>query len=359
MIIRRESLYGSNDLHVVYRPYKVEELLGNDVGKRLMANALDTGKVQHTQLFTGPAGCGKTTAARIMALGLNCDTNGISSKPCLECKSCKSIIEGTSIDVKEINVGQSNGKDAVDSIIRELSTSPFNSRFKVIIFDEAHELTAAAKDLLLKPTENGYEHVYFIFCTNQPEKLKGKSKSGDSPFLERCSTINFNRVSPETMLLLLRNVCEFEGFPFNEEVLDIIVRESLGVPRVALIWLNQIAIEGSWGIEAAKNICGLLTDEEEPKIIDICRLLNKGSFKEAVSVFDSMTSTPVETIRILSCNYFVACLKNSKKVSDGIRYSKILDVLLEPIYDNSKNGVYKWYNYMFKVAEVVLSSMRS
>ena len=359
MIIRRESRSGSNDLHVVYRPCKADEIIGNETNKRLIKNTLDTNKVPHTQLFTGVAGCGKTTAAKIVALGLNCEKNGVTSDPCLACPSCKSIIDSNSIDVKEINVGQSGGKDAVDSIVRDLPQGSFNSRSKVIIFDEAHKLTPAAKDLLLKPTENGYEHVYFIFCTDQPEMLKSKNKDGGNPFLGRCSTLNFSRITPELVYGLLKNVCDFEGFKYNKEVLDLIASEAGGVPRNALIWLNQVAVEGSWDIKSAQVICNTFADTDDPQVIELCRALNEGSFKSAINIFEGIKSVPTETLRIIATNYFVACLKRSKDIRDGTKYSKILDILLEPIHEQGKLADYRWYNYMFKVVDVVLSNRRA
>lgn len=356
MIVRRETKMGSNDLNTVYRPCRVDEILGNETNKKIIRNALDSNKVHHTQLFTGDAGCGKTTAAKIVALGLNCETAGISSVPCLTCNTCKSLLEGNNIDVKEINVGQTGGKDYVDMIIRDLAMAPFNSRFKVIIFDEAHKLTDAAKDLLLTPTEQGFDHVYFIFCTNQPEKLRAKVKRGDEPFLGRCFTLNFGRISVDLIKDLLKNICEFEGYPSNEEVLELIAEESKGVPRNAIMWLDKISVEGSWSTAAAKEMCsGVGFDENDPQVIELSRALNSGNFKQSIKIFDSIKTLPVETIRIIVTNYFVSCLKGSKKVGDGIRFSKILDVLLEPIYEQGKLAQYKWYNYMFKISDIVLS----
>ena len=353
MIIRRESKAGANDLNVVYRPCTVDELLGNETNKRIIKNSLDNDKVPHTWLFTGYSGCGKTTAARIIALGLNCEKNGISSTPCLECRSCKSILDGNSIDVKEINVGQSGGKDYVDSIVRDLSSSPFNSNVKVLIFDEAHKLTDAAKDLLLKPTEDGYDHVYFIFCTNQPEKLRSKKKDDGEAFLGRCNILNFDRVSTDLITELLLNICEFEGVDYNVDVLKFLSEESAGVPRNAIVWLNQIMTETSWTISVAKEICGVLVDENDPQIIDLCKSLNTGSFKKAITIFTSMRNVNVESIRISVTGYFVACLKRSKKVQEARKFSLILDVLTIPIYEVGKLAEHRWYNCMFKVTDII------
>lgn len=344
---------GSNDLNVVYRPCRVDEMIGNETNKKLIGNALDAGKTPHTQLFTGDAGCGKTTAAKIIALGLNCEKNGVSSKPCLECPSCLSIINGNSIDVKELNIGQSGGKDFIDAVVRDLPMSPFNTRYKVLILDEAHELTAAAKDLLLKPIENGYDHVYFIFCTNQPDKLKSRAKGVGEAFLDRCSILNFGRVSIELIKELLLNVCEFEGYQYNTDVLNLIAEESKGVPRNALVWLNQIATEGSWSMSAAKEICDAATAEDDPQIIDLCRALNKGSFKEAVEIFENIKTMPVENIRIPVAGFFVSCMKRSKVLGDARKYSSVLDVAATPIYEQGKLALPKWYNVMFKITDII------
>ena len=352
MIIRRESKAGANDLKVVYRPCRIDELLGNEINKKIIKNALDSKKVPHTWLFTGLPGTGKTTAARILALGLNCD-KGVSSTPCLECPSCKSILNENSIDVKEINVGQSGGKDCVDTIVRDLPSAPFNSNVKVLIFDEAHELTTAAKDLLLKPMEHGYDHVYFIFCTNQPEKLRSRKKDVGEAFLDRCHILNFGRVDEKLINGLLTNICEFEGYEYNPEVLNFVAKESGGISRNAIVWLSQIITEDSWTIDVAKEVCGGITEKNDQQVFELCKVLNKGSFKEAVSFFGNLDGANIESIRIMVTGYFVSCLKRSRKISEAKRYSAILDILMFPIYEVGKLAEYKWYNYMFKVTDII------
>ena len=351
MIIRRNSNHGSNDLNVVYRPCTINELLGQETNKKLIKNGLDTNTVPHTYLFTGDPGCGKTTAARIVSLGLNCE-KGVSSKPCLKCNSCKSILNQSNLDVMEINVGRTGGKGDVDSIVSNLPYAPYNSRYKVIIFDEAHKLTSAAQDLLLKVIEDGYSHVYFIFCTNKPEKLKGKTNDGFA-FLSRCTTLHFGKLQASIIEDLLVNVCDFEGFNYDNKILKYLSLESGGIPRLSLIWLKQIISEGSWDMDIAKEITGVLIEEDDPKIIELSKFLLSGSFKKAATVFESVSKTvEVESIRIVVTGYFVGCLKRSKRVGEGIMFSRALDILCEPIYESGKPASYKFYNYMFKVSEI-------
>lgn len=301
--------------------------------------------------------CGKTTAARLIALGLNCKANEKStSEPCLECKSCKSILNHNSMDVMEINVGRTGGKDAVNSIVDDLPLAPFSSRYKVLIFDEAHKLTKDAQDLLLKEMEDGYNHVYYIFCTNEPEKLKGRKKD-ESAFLSRCSVMHFGRISSELIFNMVKNVAEFEGMNYETEILSFISDEARGTPRDALVYLDQIDKEGSWTLEAAKNITGVLLDEDDPQIIELSRMLLGGKWKDSLNLYNELKKdTPAETIRIAAAGYFIGCLKRAKTVKEGKKFDKVLDVLNTPIYESGKLGDNRFYHYMFKVTDIINSN---
>jgi len=356
MIFKYESATGSRDLHVVYRPYKLEHLLGNVSNKRIIKKGLDTGTLPHTLLFTGPAGCGKTTMARIIATGLNCESfNGPTSTPCLKCPSCKSVIDYNSVDVLEINVGQTGGKGDVDKIVSDLPSAPFNTRYKVLIFDEAHKLTDAAQDLLLKPIEDGYEHVYYIFCTNHPEKLKTrKNKKDGEAFLDRCYTMHFGPIASEDIFQLLSEVCVWEGVEYKKEVITYLADEAAGIPRKALKWLRQVIDDGSWELDVAKKIIGTLVEEVDPQIIEICRSLNKAKFKEAISLYDKVKTKGADNVRIAVAFYFLACLKGARTVKEGDKFSEILTLLssyLSP--DTGKLADTLLINIMYKIVSVV------
>lgn len=348
MLVRRESRTGANDLHTIYRPRTVLEMLGNQTNVNMIEKGLDNNTLPHTFLFTGDAGCGKTTMAKIIAAGLNCgNVDESTSNPCLKCSSCVSILNHNSMDVIEINVGRSGGKDAVDNIVGDLSSSPFSARYKIIIFDEAHKLTPAAQDLLLTVIETGFSHVYFIFATNHPEKLS-------DAFMTRCSVMHFGRISKDLILGLLKNVAEFEAMEYKPEVLDYIAEESRGVPRNALVWLKQTNDEGSWLIDSIKEIIGVSLGVDDPKVIEISKALLKGSFKGAVSIYDKIKNkNQAESVRIGITSYMVGCLKRAKNFPEGKKFSTILDIITQPIYEQGRLGDHKLYNYLFKVTCVM------
>lgn len=384
MIIKRESRTGSNDLQTVYRPCLIDEMVGNETNKNIIRGNLDSNKVPHSYLFTGPPGCGKTTCARILALGLECEEDmrpveeqtghdflkesyineeGIrtfvaapkrhtpTSKPCLKCNYCKSILNHNSMDVMEVNIGAYGNKADVLKIIEDLPTAPFSARYKVLIMDEAHELTSAAQDALLKIIEDGYQHVFFIFCTNKHQKLKGA-------FIDRCNVMNFGRISIDLIYKLLKNVSQFEGIEYQDDVLEYLAEESEGVPRKVLVWLKQANDEGSWTIDAAKEITGLLLDEENPQIIELSRVLIKGEWKKSLELYKKLEKLPAETVRIAVAGFFVGCLKRATTFPGGRKFSKILDVITVPIYESGKLGQHKFVNYMFKTVDLINSSKK-
>ncbi len=348
MLIKRTMDSGANDLQTIYRPCTVKEVIGNDVNKNMIGSCLHNGTLSHSLLFTGPAGCGKTTMARIISLGLNCKETEISTdEPCLECEICKSTLNQKNLDVVEINVGKDSGKAAVTQIVKDLSFAPMFCKYKVLIFDEAHELSKSAQDLLLKVIEDGYSHVYFIFCTNLPEKLR-------PAFLSRVTTMNFSRLPDDELLETLKNICDFEGASYKEDVLSYIVEASKGVPRDAIKYLKQVIDEQSWELSNIKlMLSNYLLDEEDPNIMEIGKALEAGSFKGALGILEKLKNVPEEGIRIALAGFFTVRLKRSKTFEAGHKYSSILDIITEPIYMTGKPAHHVLVNYLFKTVSII------
>jgi DNA polymerase III gamma/tau subunit len=247
------------------------------------------------------------------------------------------------MDLQFINVGQSGGKDAVDKIVEDLPTAPFSSRYKVVLFDECHKLTSAAQDLLLMIIEKGYQHVFFMFVTNKPEKLT-------AAFIQRCSVMHFERIPKELIFKLLYNVAESEGMPYKEDVLDHISEKAEGVPRTALVYLDQVNAEGSWTMESAKEITGILIDEGAEEIIALCKAVMKGKWDESKKILSRLNTSP-ESIRLAMFGYFAGGLRRSSLFSGG-RYSSAMEVLDSPIYETGKTGENRLLHYIYKVINI-------
>lgn len=337
MIVKR----GRGDLNKIYRPCKIEEVAGQTTIKRMIKNALENGTLPHSLLFTGPSGCGKTTFARLIALGLNC-VNGPTASPCCVCDSCKSILNLNSFAVIELDSARTSDVGTVRRTLDDLPAAPMGGeRFRVLIVDEAHQLSGKAEDALLKFLEDVPEHVYIILCTNEPQQLKLVTRN-------RCKAVQFGRLTDGEVTSILVQVSQFEGYDYKNDVLKYIAEEAGGVPRAALSFLQQVASEGSWTKEAASLIINAGADIDQADILDFCRHLVKGGgFKNAVELIKKIKQIPPESMRITMCGFFVGCLKNARSTEEADKFSTIVDIMSVPIYNIPKaehviiNNVYK------------------
>ncbi len=215
-----------------YRPQTFTDLVGQGQVTQALGNAITTNRVGHAYLFTGARGVGKTSTARILAKALNC-VAGPTTTPCNACDACQSIARGEDVDVLEIDGASNRGIDEIRQLRSNVNIRPSRSRFKIYIIDEVHMLTTAAFNALLKTLEEPPEHVKFVFCTTDPEKIP-------ITVLSRCQRFDFPPVEAEAIVERLRDILAAEGMTADEEVLQLLARRAAGSMRDSQSLLEQL-----------------------------------------------------------------------------------------------------------------------
>jgi DNA polymerase-3 subunit gamma/tau len=221
-------------LYRKYRPSVFADVIGQEHVTVPLSNALESGKTHHAYLFSGPRGCGKTSSARIMARSLNCE-KGPTPTPCGECQSCKDLVANGpgSIDVIELDAATHGLVDDARDLRDKAFFAPVQSKYKIYIIDEAHQLGPGAANALLKVVEEPPPHVIFIFATTEPEKLISTIRS-------RTHHYPFRLVPPGILSAHLEKVCASEGVKVAKGVIPLVVRASGGSVRDALSVLGQL-----------------------------------------------------------------------------------------------------------------------
>jgi DNA polymerase-3 subunit gamma/tau len=228
-------------LYRKYRPATFAEVIGQEHVTEPLSTALSAGRINHAYLFSGPRGCGKTSSARILARSLNCE-QGPTPTPCGVCDSCVALAPNGpgSVDVVELDAASHGGVDDTRELRDRAFYAPAQSRYRIFIVDEAHMVTTAGFNALLKIVEEPPEHLIFVFATTEPEKVLPTIRS-------RTHHYPFRLLAPRTMRSLLERICESEDVTVDDAVYPLVIRAGGGSPRDTLSVLDQLlaGAEGS------------------------------------------------------------------------------------------------------------------
>ena len=221
-------------LYRKYRPATFADVVGQEHVTEPLSTALAAGRINHAYLFSGPRGCGKTSSARILARSLNCE-QGPTATPCGVCDSCVALAPNGpgSVDVVELDAASHGGVDDTRELRDRAFYAPAQSRYRIFIVDEAHMVTTAGFNALLKIVEEPPEHLIFVFATTEPEKVLPTIRS-------RTHHYPFRLLAPRTMRALLERICEQEGVAVDETVYPLVIRAGGGSPRDTLSVLDQL-----------------------------------------------------------------------------------------------------------------------
>jgi len=250
-------------LYRKYRPQDFDEVVGQEAIVRTLKNAISSGQVRQAYLFAGPRGTGKTSLARILAKGLNC-VQGPTPTPDKVCNACVTIANGTSLDVVEMDAASQRGIDDIREIRERVVLQPAEGRYKVYILDEAHQLTDAAWNALLKLIEEPPPHLVFVFCTTDLSKVLPTVRS-------RCQTFVFARPRLPDLVRKLRLIADGEAIDVPDQALALIARGARGAYRDAESTLDQLAsaTEKEITVQAVLQLLGAVEEEALFRLCDL------------------------------------------------------------------------------------------
>ncbi len=260
-----------------YRPQSFLDMVGQEHVTKALENAISTNRVGHAYLFTGARGVGKTSLARIFAKALNCQ-EGLSSEPCNSCDICLGIANGDDIDVLELDGASNNSVEDVRRLRSNIAVRPSRGRYKIYIIDEVHMLSKEAFNALLKTLEEPPEHVKFMFCTTNPEKIL-------ETILSRCQRFDFSPVKTASILNRLQFITQQEGLQVAEEALQLLARRAQGSMRDGQSLLEQV-LSFCQGQVTVGDVHTLLGTVETRQLAELVQHASNGDTTQTLAVLD-------------------------------------------------------------------------
>jgi DNA polymerase-3 subunit gamma/tau len=278
-------------LYRKYRPQTFDEVVGQEAVVRTLENAITSEQVRQAYLFAGPRGTGKTSMARILAKSLNC-VQGPTATPDGTCSVCLGIAAGTSLDVVEMDAASQRGIDDIREIRDRVVLQPVEGRYKVYILDEAHQLTDAAWNALLKLIEEPPPHLVFVFCTTDLSKVLPTVRS-------RCQTFVFQRPRLQDLVTVLSHVAEGEAIDAPPQALSLIARAARGSFRDATSTLDQLASATGKEI-TVQSVLQLLGTVEEDALFRLCDLVVDRDTAGALTFIEELSEQGHDLGRLVS-----------------------------------------------------------
>ncbi len=271
-------------LYRAWRPERFADVSGQDHIVRVLTGEIESGRISHAYLFTGPRGTGKTSLAKIFAKAVNCLSRE-GAEPCGKCDICLAGKAENTTDIIEIDAASNNGVDSVRDLRDRVGLLPAMCGYKVYIIDEVHMLSAGAFNALLKTLEEPPAHVIFILATTEPHKLPATIRS-------RCQRFDFKRFSVETIINRLKVVSDAEGFKYGGEALKMIARAAEGGMRDALSILDQCA---SYGDITPENVSDTLGGGDARMIYELAERISRYDEKGALEQLRALLDAGADT----------------------------------------------------------------
>ena len=303
-----------------YRPKNFKDLIGQETLVRILINSINKNRIAHAYLLTGVRGIGKTTAARLIAMSLNCENRSDEScEPCNKCDSCIAICEDRNLDVIEMDAASKTGVDDIREIIDNVKYKPIGNYYKIFIIDEVHMLSKNAFNALLKTLEEPPPHVKFIFATTEVKKIP-------ITIISRCQRFDLHRIEKDKLNLHLLSVAEKDLIKINHDALALIVRAADGSMRDGLSLLDQAIANESENI-TADSIVQMLGLADRGIIFDLIEAIFIGNASLALEIYNKLHKSGADVVMIfdemLNIVHFITQIKITSNLKEDIHIPEL------------------------------------